>query len=840
MHAFGQGALKAADFFGQVAADDAFNQYQDRATKLLHGDPNAIGSDGQRGTDTGYLGLKGQAALRARPAVEAQLDDLQKEIYGNLQTPQQQYQFETASRRYRMAAASQIGSHADDQANTWYTQVNGTSEKNALDYIANNADDPKLVASGTAELIQARVKQAQLNGAQPGDPVFQEAVTGGKRDGLKTWVQAVGATDPSGALRILGKNRNLAGVDYEPLYNSLIEKANTQDAWTLGTSTAHQVTQQVAASPANPAQPVYAQTAQAIPGGMSASGLARTVQIESGGRPVDNAIGMMGYGQFSKGTWAQFGANGDPHNLQDSVAAIQRYGAYNARAFTSAMGRPPTDAELYMMHQQGTGGGMALLSNPNANAARLVGADAITGNGGTTSMTAGQFTAMWAHKFNGTTPAEGQPAVPLQSRAALAPVNPAAPQSVPANGIPTTVPTTIPDANANVPAAPAGQPVPVTDPQSAKAAGYQAIMDSDASPEVKQKALSILNQQLAAMQIAADATTAQRKQESDKAADGYMTKILTGNYTPDLLNSIAADPALEWQTKQSLNNAMLAHAQDTSAGATAAYGQGFWKAFQQVNAPPGDPSRISDVSSILNRAGPGGDLNLSGAKELVSILGTNARSVDDASVNQAKASLMQYAKSKLSFQQDTGPIQIKDPEGERLFSARFVPKFLAAFDAATKEGKDPWREFLTQDNVDKMLAGLRSPREMALAQLSAETTGVDTSQLVAPPVPPGVNEEGWKVVMNTVPPIKLNDGSQMPPQNWQIAVERLQADPTPRTRQLFDAHFAQGNVTAAAILDILGVRTIAGQSAGPAGGPIPAPVPVIQSVPAAAGGGGGL
>src|SRR5271167_4317146 len=62
---FGQGAEVAGKFFGQVAADNANNDYQDFTTKLLYGDPSKTGADGN--PDTGYFGLKGRAALDARP-----------------------------------------------------------------------------------------------------------------------------------------------------------------------------------------------------------------------------------------------------------------------------------------------------------------------------------------------------------------------------------------------------------------------------------------------------------------------------------------------------------------------------------------------------------------------------------------------------------------------------------------------------------------------------------------------------------------------------------------------------------------------------------------------------
>src|ERR1700691_113948 len=125
----GAGALGTAKFFGQVAADNASNEFQDRATKVLYGDPNkqTIGPDGQPQPDLGYLGLKGRAALDARPQVEKQFDDLTKEIRTGLQTPDQQLQFDDFTRRYRNILTESIGRHADEQANQWYGQVNAST-----------------------------------------------------------------------------------------------------------------------------------------------------------------------------------------------------------------------------------------------------------------------------------------------------------------------------------------------------------------------------------------------------------------------------------------------------------------------------------------------------------------------------------------------------------------------------------------------------------------------------------------------------------------------------------------------------------------------------------------
>lgn len=151
--------------------------------------------------------------------------------------------------------------------------------------------------------------------------------------------------------------------------------------------------------------PFFARAAS-MADGFSPAGLARTAQIESAGNPkATNASGAAGLMQFLPATWKQYG-QGSPFDAQSAAEAAQRYAADNKRLLTNALGRAPTDAELYLAHQQGGGGAVKLLSNPNAPAASVVGLKAVIANGGRPDMTAGQFAQMWVDKFNrpGATP----------------------------------------------------------------------------------------------------------------------------------------------------------------------------------------------------------------------------------------------------------------------------------------------------------------------------------------------------------------------------------------------------------------------------------------------------
>ena len=237
----GQGATKAATFFGQVAADNASNDFQESVGKILYGDPNKqiIGPDGQPQQDTGYLGLRGRAALDARPDVEKQIDQLLKDTRSKLDTPEQQLQFDNFSRRYRSYVVGDVGRHADQQANTWYAEVNKSAANLAASHIAQNADNVAEVNHGISDLINARVKDAQLKGGGP--ELVNQAAAEARAEGIAAWTRAIAVHDPSRAMQILEKNKkDVSVVDrstgvsyYDALAASFRNRSELQDGISL-------------------------------------------------------------------------------------------------------------------------------------------------------------------------------------------------------------------------------------------------------------------------------------------------------------------------------------------------------------------------------------------------------------------------------------------------------------------------------------------------------------------------------------------------------------------------------------------------------------------------------
>ena len=133
--------------------------------------------------------------------------------------------------------------------------------------------------------------------------------------------------------------------------------------------------------------------------GISPEYLAKTAQIESAGNPnAHNPSGADGLFQFMPATAQQYGLS-DTRDPMASTVAAARLASDNRNALAKALGRDPTDAELYLAHQQGAGGAAKLLANPDAPAASIVGAKAVTQNGGTPNMSAGDFANIWLKKF---------------------------------------------------------------------------------------------------------------------------------------------------------------------------------------------------------------------------------------------------------------------------------------------------------------------------------------------------------------------------------------------------------------------------------------------------------
>jgi hypothetical protein len=151
--------------------------------------------------------------------------------------------------------------------------------------------------------------------------------------------------------------------------------------------------------------------------------LERTAFLESKGNPNAKNPSSSAGGLFQQtdGNAKDYGVADRFDPIQSTDGAVD-FAVDNMRILTTALGREPTAAELYLAHQQGGSGARALLSNSDANVVDVLtpvykgnrerAAEAVRLNGGNVNMTANEFASLWLDKFNNTkttAPTAGRP-----------------------------------------------------------------------------------------------------------------------------------------------------------------------------------------------------------------------------------------------------------------------------------------------------------------------------------------------------------------------------------------------------------------------------------------------
>lgn len=159
------------------------------------------------------------------------------------------------------------------------------------------------------------------------------------------------------------------------------------------------------------------------------------VRTELGAGQNDPNNPHQGPVQADDAWWARFGAGGDRNNINDAMAALDRETAVNKPLLEKALGRPVTDADLYLAHQQGEAGAEALLKNPDAPASQSVPLANIESNipkdaqgnpvADANSITGAQFAALWSKGFTVPAGIAGAPSqASQQAQEAAAVLNP--------------------------------------------------------------------------------------------------------------------------------------------------------------------------------------------------------------------------------------------------------------------------------------------------------------------------------------------------------------------------------------------------------------------------------
>lgn len=514
-----------------------------------------------------YDAMEGQAAHDYYPTFQKNLADLRNQYGANLQSPAARLQYDNYSRfmttRYYTSGAEKSAQGLKESYKTTAAQTMDTSTSQGI-LAATRGDMPTVALQAARMVEQARQLAVNVGGQTPEQADNTASVT---RSNYFTKV--IHDLAETGHVDVASKIYNTVRPTLDANAIGQIDqlmKAPT-DRMT-GDQAAQTVYGDVIGVNSARADPAIrgAIVDQANKSGIDPSVPLTIAHIESrtGGVPDSPGNSHQGVFQLGPQEWSSIG--GTAANRGDRLAQAQlgtQWVAGAQKAASAALGRPAEGWETYMVHQQGTAGGAALLTAPQGESAvdalapayggnRARATQAITNNGGTADMTAGQFNQLWQAKYASATGASSGGGLPTSSDARQ----------------------------------------PLTGDQIIQAT--QRIEDDPSmSPEAKQWAHGRLEQRLSAYNQALRA-------DAEHAINGIVTKALQNPYSVSM-SDIATNPSLTGPEKASLSHELVGW----QSGKAQGDGDGFGDVVDRIQAPVGSDTRLNSLRDLVPMLGHG-------------------------------------------------------------------------------------------------------------------------------------------------------------------------------------------------------------------------------------------
>ena len=356
--------------------------------------------------DTGALSQKGENALNVVQNYQARFDEVRQRIGQSLVGKARQA-FDLDAQQRQTAFTQALSQHQARETDVHRTTMH-TSQMDASQTVMAEALARGDVAAAKAEeqrLFDASSAFHSVNGTSANIPEEMRSAT--SKAVVAAVSLAVANNDAAAVRSLMGRVGELPPAEQAKVLSAAKP--------VIDADTAEQVVNGTYVPPSADMPPV---ARSLFTKSDDDSWLRAVGKLESGNNPnaVNPGTGATGEYQFILSIHPE-AANASPEKLRQLALDLREE---NRNVLRRALGRDPTDAELYLAHQQGGAGAARLLLNPDAKAYIARGRAAITQNGGDMEMTSREFVAMWATRFE---KARGADAPQVNS--ASAPVAPA-------------------------------------------------------------------------------------------------------------------------------------------------------------------------------------------------------------------------------------------------------------------------------------------------------------------------------------------------------------------------------------------------------------------------------
>jgi len=388
-------ALRQAQVENETAINAGYSYAQTGIQRLSFGDPNDP-------TSRGYFAMKGRDALDAYPGVVDQLNKVQNDALGMVKAPLARLQLQEQMRRLMNYTLADFGRHRAQQQDAYADQTSESLIAGDHQQAIGFYNDPQKFLGALADSQNTIVQMGQRNGWAP--EVIQQRLDDNKSKLFTGVTLRLANENPMRAWNFyLAHQGSITGLDQASLERQLKPQIYGQQSRLDADRIMGGGLGQVAGMVSDEAQRQGVDPGLALTAAKIESGMGSRMQ-----NPNSSAFGVLG---LTAGTWAaQGGTATDRGDIGRQVQLGVKNLADSQGIANSALRRPAEPWEAYLVHQQGAAGGPALLTaDPGANAVdvlapaykgnRAAAQAAIVANGGTPTMSAGQFLDLWRQRY---------------------------------------------------------------------------------------------------------------------------------------------------------------------------------------------------------------------------------------------------------------------------------------------------------------------------------------------------------------------------------------------------------------------------------------------------------